>query len=372
MQELCCSKENGCSATTDFSAKLKSIVSQYISQAGQDEVTENIPTESSSLEQVLITVSPTDKVIEMAGKQTYPHPMGVPFCDICVYVPRTKSWHHVQTVLEKRDYFSELSAEDENWTFMCLFDRIVVLCPISSKVEEYSLSDFKWKRREIEESILPQGKEYYRIKKLFNEAASGGKAESLDEDEMFSEVGYRYHPGSAGIFSVGQTTCLLLKMRLNWPGEDPDNPFMRSKHSQAFFKCYKLDADEKWSFWFDTPKFETDEMRWGQTRAVTSDDKKEMLIVHHDTKKFHIFRADMSEDGIIFDTLTPDNPEDCKTSFNVTDTHVICANEAFYVVAVGEQKKGPSKVVCRYKYSYSSKLLTVCDDNESKVVILDD
>ena len=369
LQDVSLQNQNEESAATEFSAKLNSIVTKYTIQANQDGGIENIQGESSKLEQVLITLSPTDKEIEATGKQLHPLPKDSPLFDLCVYVPRTKTWHHVMTVPEKHDFFTELSGGDENWTLICLVDRIIVLCPMSSTVEEYSLRDFKWKSRELGETMLPRDRDYYRIKNLFAEKTGDGNVVSLDE---VPDVGYKFHSGSAGMFSIGQTPCLLLKMRINQPGEEPDNPFMRNTHGQAFFKCYKLDSDDEWSFWFDTPKFEADELRWGRARAAVSSDNREMLIVHHDTKKFHVFLADLAEGGTTVVAITPDKSRECKTSFSVTDFHILRTPEGFYVVAVGEQKKGPSKVVCRYKYSFNSKSLTVCDDSESKVLVVDD
>ena len=366
--------ENESSNSTTFNAKLNNIISKYTSQTEQDSLIEKMPEKSSKAEQVLITLSPTDEEIDMAGKQVFPQPKGSLIFDLCVYVPRTKSWHHVLTVPENGDFFTELSAEEENRTFMCLFDKIVILCPMGTTVEEYSLRELKWNSRDLEK-ILPLGKKYHMIKKLFE----GENIETPDEE---IEVGYRFHSGSASMFSIGKTTCLLLKMRVNQPGEDPDSPFRRSSYNQVFFKCYVLNPDDnwcfwfdtpndKWSFWFDTPKIEPDELRWGRTKAAFSNDSKEMLIVHHDTKKFFVFLADIGEDGITVGCITPEKSDECKTSFAVHDVHILCANEAFYVVAVGEQKKGPAKVVCRYKYCFNSNSLTVCNDDESKVLVVD-
>ena len=99
-------------------------------------------------EDVLITISPKQTLRELVEKEEFPMIFtniqdDEPVFDLCVYVPRTRSWHYLQEALLE-DAFVELCVEDADLSYCISQDKLCCMFPNEEVINMLLLNEFTW------------------------------------------------------------------------------------------------------------------------------------------------------------------------------------------------------------------------------------
>ena len=235
--------------------------------------------------------------------------------DICMYIPRTKSWYLLHPAYDL-DVFGSILDEMTNgcWRYTCMWDRLCFILLGDETLYIYNLRDFSWK--DINYSHLD---------------------DALAHNEVYFEV--------QNVISKDQKIYLVLKIKV-CEDEDFDDVL------QIFFRCYELKENDTWSLLFNTPKYDTD-IDDGDTYISIGTVSNEMIIVHYNRQMVCAFVADLNETDPWATQIYPVGMvEETSVSNRRPSVHILEGKHQFFILV-----EDSNKVCLEYEYTYNSQKL---------------
>lgn len=332
----------GSKSDNQFYNKLNRIVNKYFSQPRQESQMEKLRSLESrrqpmkllqispKTENVVVTLSPKQRLIEYTKEKWTPLSQlaiqeGEAIFDICVYIPRMKSWYYMREG-SYTGVFKGMSLQDADWTYFCMFDQLGCVSPYVESVDIISLRDFSYRTIDYQQT-LP----------------------NLDIPETTSE--------NYCMCTADQAIYLVLRIKV-FEDDNYDPPI------QIYFKCYKLTSDSSWNFMFSTPRIDTEE-EFGCISASVSLVSNELLLLYN-ISSLHVFVADLKTEG-----LQTMHVHELSKGLDITSKgywHIVEDKSQFLLAEVVFSKDGSTSVSCRYKYRYKSKVLTPSERVERMMV----
>ena len=273
----------------------------------------------SNTESILITISPKLRILEITEKEDIhntEHNLqeGQAVFDLCVYIPRTRSWHYLHEGLLK-DVFEQICFEDIDWMYCLTRDKLCCVFPYEENVNMLHLNDLTWT------SI-----DYQQI-------------EPSDNDLEMSCHDYC-------VCADNQILYLLLRVNV-FANEDHEDVV------QTYFKCFRLTPENTWTFTFSTPRINTDD-QFGTFAATVSSKSNEMMILYQSSDQLHVFIAEMHSETTANPTVHYFTGRD-----NVLgdELHILQNRDHFFVMMVSFSHEDSAKITCSFKYKFQSKQL---------------
>ena len=246
--------------------------------------------------------------------------------DICMYIPRTKSWYSLHPAYDL-DVFGSILDEMTNgcWRYTCMWDSLCFILLGDETLYIYSLRDFSWKDISFSH---------------FDDA--------LANNEVYFEV--------QSVVSRDQKIYLVLKIKV-CADEDFDDVL------QIFFRCYELKENDTWNLLFSTPKYDTD-VDYGDTYISISSVSNEMIIVHYNRQLLCGFVADLSETEPLVVQIYPVGTDEIMSdSSNCRPSvHILEGKHQFFVLM-----EDSNKVRLEYEYMFNSQKLLPTDGSWQEI-----
>ena len=256
--------------------------------------------------------------------------------DICIYIPRTRTWCYLKSMEDSMDC-SQIRSNDF-WEFRCIEDKL--WCSSPSEVNLYSLQKFTWR------DLGPF------CTFVFGQLSEGEHISPYDYELVFSaNKVYMLHKICIGIAND------------SW-----------SPSSECiFFKCFKLNLDETWDFLFNTPKIDTKETN-GFSSSCISSVSNEMLInvIRNDKEILHCsFIVNLNADIPVATQIYPSESQELiETKIpRESGVQVLEGKDHFIVTMKDHSYKDSIKLCSLFQYKFFSKVLSICTGSE---VLLED
>ena len=323
-----------------YVSKLKKVITKYFSKTLSDTKTFHLRSLSSrspvsklkspipNLEDVLITISPKKRLIEVIEKEKmhstdFKLQEDEAVFDLCVYVPRSRTWYYMQEGLF-HNVFEQICSEEVDWMYCLTLDALFCLCPFDETVNMLNLKDSSWKAISYEE-IAPDSN---------LEVSSNDYCVCMD----------------------GQILYLLLRVKV-FSDEDYVDV------TQLYFKCYRLTEENAWVYVFTTSKIDTDD-QFGSFAATVSSVSSEMLLMYTTTETCHLFIAEMKCDntsGVIVHQLA-EQSELAETYRS--HTHILENKDSFCLMTLKFLCEDKVNISCKYKYKFRSRQLSQFEETQ--------
>ena len=299
---------------------------------------------NSITEDVVITISPRRKAAEAMiygycddnrDPEHWTIKDGDAIFDICVYVPRTRSWYLLHTLSYNQAHESSFSFDTDAFVWDSIKGAIYstpeTLCCLTDGWDTlgfYSLRDFTWSKIELEETS------FYSY-----------------DDELLSAESFS---NFCCMVSTDQSVYILVK----------DDIELYNKYVSVYFTCFKLTENKTWTEVFtteeiDIPPIAIDQRSITCTYAALSSDSKEMIIVHHRNEVQCVLVVDLKEEEQIIVDQRVDEKSIIPLDLNV---HILQGKNEFFIIQADLSCEGPSKLVGCYRYKFNSQLLTPFTD----------
>ena len=275
----------------------------------------NIQSES---EDVLITISPKQNLRELVDRGE-----SVIHCvredetvfDMCVYIPRTRSWHYLHKGLSK-DFFQKICYGDTSLTHCLSGDKLTFLFPFKEKIEILHLNEFKWTTIDYKH-IEP----------------SGTDLETYDSEFCLCT----------------NKQVLYLLLIVNVFSNEVDDVF------QIYFKCFRLTPENNWLFMFNTPRINTDD-QYGPFTATISPKSNEMVILYVNSDELHTFVSEIDSDNVS-NSKVHHFARQSDDVFLCDGLHILESRGHFFLLTSFFTSKASARVTCSFKYKYLSRQL---------------
>ena len=316
---------------TVFHDKLKRIITKCFTKSNSETkvlrpLTSRSPKPSTASniqpesEDVLITISPKQNLRELVDRDESHmvfhsvHESEAVF-DLCVYIPRTRSWHYLHEGL--LNYFDLLCNEDNDLSYCLSRDKLCCVYTNEEVINMLHLNALTWttvdyQHREPSDTDL--------------EMSGNDFCVCMDDQILY----------------------LLLKVSV-YANEDHEDVV------EVYFKCFKLTPENSWIFVFSTPRINT-KVHFGSCAATISSKSKELMILYNTWDVLHVFIAEIDSETTSNQTVhyfTEQN-DDVTLCNNL---HILESRGHFFLLTSSLTCKGLARVTCCFKYKYQSRQL---------------
>ena len=322
-------------STPQFASKLNSVIVNCLNESENEahlstlqtalKDTVNPPKEipESESENVVIAIAPNQRLVDFVENYGSYVRRGQAAFDICIYVPRRRTWYYLTKGYRKK-LFMDLSSygAELTQTFM-MNDKMCFISPEAPSLLMFDLADFTWSK--------------LRFKNL------------IEQNEIRYDAKDVYF-----VFSDSKELYMVLK----------NSSEKNDKELKVFFNCYRLSLTNTWIFICSTHMMtmETSEGNESRFSAAISSNGKEMILAYvADT--LHVFVMDLetiqlSDTSLCY--LTAD------IEFSVS-FFLLEVDKHFCLVEDLESDKDQMKNRCRVRYKLTSKELST--DNSTELAI---